>query len=126
LSRFLFLIIGQLKETVTDPAIFRKLAAYWEDSFMKDMARLRVKPPTTLTRVTDYVEEIVTFVEKIISNGFAYDGGDGNVWFDKMAFDGSAIKDDEWKHEYAKLAPWNRGNKAMLAEGEGWHPALYI
>lgn len=86
---------------------------------MKDMARLRVKPPTTLTRVTDYVEEIVTFVEKIIENGFAYDGGDGNVWFDKNAFDNSPIKGDEWHHEYAKLAPWSKGNKALLAEGEG-------
>jgi len=109
----------QFKHTVSDPAIFRQLAAYWEDSFMNDMARLHVKPPTTLTRVTDYVEEIVTYIEKIVSNGFAYDGGDGNVWFDKTAFDGSPTSDAEKKHEYAKLAPWSRGNKALLAEGEG-------
>lgn len=86
---------------------------------MEDMARLRVKPPTTLTRVTDYVPEIVTFVEKILSNGFAYATTDGNVWFDKAAFDGSKLKESDLKHEYAKLAPWSRGNKALLAEGEG-------
>ncbi|KAG8832947.1 hypothetical protein FRC17_000276 [Serendipita sp. 399] len=109
----------KLKHTVSDPAIFRALAAYWEDSFMADMARLRVKPPTTLTRVTDYVEEIVTFVEKIIANGFAYSGEDGNVWFDTAAFDGSTREGLEHKHEYAKLAPWSKGNKNLLAEGEG-------
>jgi cysteinyl-tRNA synthetase len=86
---------------------------------MADMARLRVKPPTTLTRVTDYVEDIVTYIEKIIANGFAYDGGDGNIWFDKTAFDGSPTSDMNKKHEYAKLAPWSKGNKALLAEGEG-------
>lgn len=107
----------ELKHTVSDPAIFRSTAAFWEDSFMADMARLRVKPPTTLTRVTEYVPEIVTFIEKIIANGFAYSGEDGNVWFDKAAFDGAPTQ--EWKHEYAKLAPWSRGNKALLAEGEG-------
>lgn len=83
------------------------------------MARLRVKPPSTLTRVTDYVQEIVEYVEKIISNGYAYDGKDGNVWFDKTAFDGAQKKGDGWAHEYAKLAPWSRGNQALLAEGEG-------
>jgi len=70
---------------------------------MRTWLAFRFKPPTTLTRVTDYVEEIVTFVEKIISNGFAYDGGDGNVWFDKTAFDGSAIKDDEWSTNMLNL-----------------------
>lgn len=89
---------------------------------MDDMARLRVKPPTTLTRVTDYVPEIVTFVEKILANGFAYATPDGNVWFNKAAFDGSTIKGGDMKHEYAKLAPWSRGNKALLAEGEGKLP----
>jgi cysteinyl-tRNA synthetase len=86
---------------------------------MNDMARLRVRPPTTITRATEYVEQMVTFIEKVVSNGFAYDGGDGNVWFDKTAFDGAAIKNGDLKHEYAKLAPWSRGNKALLAEGEG-------
>jgi len=90
---------------------------------MDDMARLRVKPPTTLTRVTDYVPQITEFVQGIIDNGFAYAGGDGNVWFDKAAFDGALVQGTGGKHElkhvYAKLAPWSKGNKSLLAEGEG-------
>lgn len=86
---------------------------------MDDMARLRVKPPTTLTRVTDYVPQIADFVQRIVDNGFAYAGGDGNVWFDKTAFDGALVQGSELKHEYAKLAPWSKGNKGLLAEGEG-------
>ena len=53
----------QHKTTVTDPAIFRKLAAYWEGKFFEDMARLRVLEPDVVTRVTEYVPENVAFVE---------------------------------------------------------------
>jgi cysteinyl-tRNA synthetase len=113
---------GQKGHTVSDPAVFRQLAAYWEGEYFKDMHRLHVERPTTLTRVSEYVPEIVTFVERIIGNGFAYEDsgpGDGkkNVWFDTRAFDGA--EESKVKHSYAKLAPWSKGNKELLEEGEG-------
>jgi cysteinyl-tRNA synthetase len=49
--------------TPLPPIIFRQLAAYWEGRFFDDMDRLRVLRPSTLTRVTEYVPEVVTFVE---------------------------------------------------------------
>ncbi|THH29629.1 hypothetical protein EUX98_g4562 [Antrodiella citrinella] len=58
--------------TVTDHSIFRSTAAYWEGEFFKDMQRLRVRDPDTLTRVTEYVPEIVSFVEGIVKNGYGY------------------------------------------------------
>lgn len=97
---------------MTDPAISRKLSAYWEGKFFEDMARLRVREPDTLTRVTEYVPEIVTFVEGIISNGFAYEA-EGSVYFNTSAFD----KSDG--HDYAKLEPWSKNNRDLLEEGEG-------
>jgi cysteinyl-tRNA synthetase len=45
------------------PIIFRQLAAYWEGRFNEDMDRLRVLRPSTTTRVTEYVPEVVAFVE---------------------------------------------------------------
>ncbi|KAF7985093.1 hypothetical protein HWV62_8979 [Athelia sp. TMB] len=102
----------KFKSTVTDPLVFRSLAAYWEDQFFKDMARLRVRGPDTLTRVTEYVPEIVTFVEKIISNGYGYEH-EGSVYFDTGAFDNAD------GHHYAKLEPWSKGNRELLEEGEG-------
>ena len=101
-----------MKHTVADPSIFRALAAFWEDQFFKDMDRLRVRRPDTLTRVTEYVTEIVEFVKRIMENGYAYEH-EGSVYFDTAIFDSSE------KHSYAKLEPWSKGNRELLAEGEG-------
>ncbi|KAH7924212.1 cysteinyl-tRNA synthetase [Leucogyrophana mollusca] len=100
------------KDTVSDPSIFRSLAAHWEGEFFKDMERLRVREPDTLTRVTEYVPEIAEFVQGIIKNGYAYEF-EGSVYFDTRAFDSSE------GHDYAKLEPWSKGNRELLEEGEG-------
>ncbi|EJF65018.1 cysteinyl-tRNA synthetase [Dichomitus squalens LYAD-421 SS1] len=102
----------QSGSTVNDHAIFRSLAAYWETEFFKDMRRLRVRDPDTLTRVTEYVPEIVDFVEGIVKNGYGYEV-EGSVYFDTRAFDRSD------NHSYAKLEPWSKGNSELLEEGEG-------
>lgn len=114
----------QKGSSVSDPAIFRTLAAYWEKLFFDDMARLHVEPPTTLTRVSEYVPEIATFVEGIINNGYAYETEDGSVYFDTKRFDGakgkgSAEAGSDWCHTYAKLEPWSKGNRDLLLDGEG-------
>lgn len=102
---------------MTDPAIPRSLAAFWEGQFFKDMARLRVREPNTITRVTEYVPEIVAFVEKIIRNGYAYES-EGSVYFDTKAFDNAD------GHDYAKLEPWSKGNRELLEDGEGTNASL--
>ncbi|CAE6436001.1 unnamed protein product [Rhizoctonia solani] len=96
----------------------RALSTYWERAFMRDMDRLGVQRPDTLTRVTEYVPEIVAYVEKIVSRGWAYEAG-GSVYFDVRAYDGVKGKDKDWEHVYAKLQPHSKNNTALLEEGEG-------
>lgn len=80
------------------------------------MDRLHILRPDRLTRVSEFVPEIVSFVEKIQDRGFAYEA-QGSVYFDVAKFDGA--EGDGFRHEYAKLAPTKKGNKALLDEGEG-------
>ena len=96
---------------------------------MEDMRALRVQPPDLLTRVTEFVPEIVRFIEKVVSRGFAYEA-DGSVYFDTQAFDGAVNgrehgdDDKELKHWYLKLEPWSKSNNDRAEEGEG--VCLYV
>lgn len=100
------------------------------------MKALGIRTPDVLTRVSEYVPEIIEMVQKIIANGYALvlqtqfipqlltllcisyvakEGTDGpkSVYFDTAAF--TTAK----QHHYGKLEPWSIGNNKLLAEGEG-------
>ncbi|KAI8096767.1 cysteinyl-tRNA synthetase [Halteromyces radiatus] len=97
---------------VNDPKIFRDLPAYWEDAYFQDMEALKVRKPDIQTRVSEYVPEIIEYVQKIIDNGYAYEA-QGSVYFDTNKYDGHD------GHHYAKLEPWSKGNTALIEDGEG-------
>ena len=74
------------------------------------MRALNIRDPDVLTRVTEYVPEIVQFVEKLIENGYGYESN-GSVYFDSARY----IE----QHDYPKLDPKKLDNKALMDEGEG-------
>lgn len=89
---------------------FTEIARHFENSFMDDMKALNVELPDALTRVSEYVEEIVAYIQQIIDNGYAYESN-GSVYFDVTAF--------KLDHSYPKLEPTNAKNIDLLQEGEG-------
>uniref|UniRef100_A0AAX7SUD7 Cysteine--tRNA ligase, cytoplasmic n=1 Tax=Astatotilapia calliptera TaxID=8154 RepID=A0AAX7SUD7_ASTCA len=101
----------QFGSHVTENSIFSLLPKYWEEDYHKDMKALNVLPPDVLTRVSEYVPEIVEFVRKIVSNGYGYESN-GSVYFDTLKFDSSP------QHSYAKLVPEAVGDQKALQEGE--------
>jgi cysteinyl-tRNA synthetase len=96
--------------------IFNNLSRREEKMFFEDMHGLNVLDPDVLTRVTEYVPKIVTFIERIVTNGFAYpvqETKDGSsVYFDVEKFEGSG-------KPYARLDPWNKESQRLRDEGEG-------
>uniref|UniRef100_W5KF71 Cysteine--tRNA ligase, cytoplasmic n=1 Tax=Astyanax mexicanus TaxID=7994 RepID=W5KF71_ASTMX len=103
---------SQFGSQVTENSIFSLLPKYWEGEYHKDMDALNVLPADVLTRVSEYVPEIVEFVKKILDNGYGYESN-GSVYFDTAKFDASS------GHSYAKLVPEAVGDQKALQEGEG-------
>ncbi|KAI8933453.1 hypothetical protein NX059_010067 [Plenodomus lindquistii] len=97
----------------SDHTVFTKLTQKYEARFNEDMRSLNVLDPDVVTRVTEYGDQIVKFVEKIVDNGFAYKTSDGSVYFDIDSFEKVP------GNHYARLEPWNRGDKGLQADGEG-------
>ncbi|XP_063240086.1 cysteine--tRNA ligase, cytoplasmic isoform X2 [Bacillus rossius redtenbacheri] len=98
--------------TVDDNAIFSQLPKHWEADFHKDMDDLNVLRPDVLTRVSEYIPEIIAYIEKIVEKGLAYEAN-GSVYFNVGAFDS---RDG---HHYAKLVPEAYGDAKSLQDGEG-------
>jgi cysteinyl-tRNA synthetase len=100
------------QDQIFDNDVFAQFARKWENEYFKDMTALNVLPPDVLTRVSEYVPEIVDYIVKIIDNGYAYESN-GSVYFDVLKYKNSS------NHSYAKLVPEAVGDMKILMEGEG-------
>mmetsp|Transcript_17567 Transcript_17567/g.28751 ORF Transcript_17567/g.28751 Transcript_17567/m.28751 type:complete len:803 (+) Transcript_17567:76-2484(+) len=100
---------------VTDHSVFNAHARQYEREFMEDMTALGIREPDVLTRVTEYVPQIIAFVETIIEKGLAYKSN-GSVYLSLDSFQDAG-------HNYRKLSPAGPGGAATsaaeMAEGEG-------
>ena len=102
-------IIQKSKEQKKD---FSEFAKYWEDKFFKDMEALNIMYPNYITRVSEYIPEIISFIEVIIKNGYAYEKN-GSVYFDIEQY-------KKGNHLYGKLVPQDKNqNLEALQEAEG-------
>ena len=90
---------------------FRELASKYEAEFIEDMIALGIQLPDISTRVSEYIPEIVSYIETLISKGAAYESN-GSVYFSVADFEKAG-------HKYGKLVPEQIGNEKLLAEGEG-------
>ena len=95
--------------TAEDHAIFREHATRFESLFHEDMDALGVRPPTILTRVSEYVPQVVAYIQGIEAKGFAY-ASKGSVYFDAQAFAKAGFT-------YRKLEPMARDAWDTLKAG---------
>jgi cysteinyl-tRNA synthetase len=96
---------------VNDHAIFNAHSRKWEKAYLEDMEMLNVKEPDILTRVTENIPCIVTFVDKIVQKGLAY-VSNGSVYLSIDAFKKAG-------HSYRKLKPGRDATADEMAESEG-------
>ncbi|AIF69738.1 cysteinyl-tRNA synthetase [Palaeococcus pacificus DY20341] len=132
-------IIRRANETGEDP---KKLADKFMHYFLEDMAALKVKPADIYPRVTEHIQEIISFVEKLEEKGYAYEGSDG-VYFEVKKFKdygklgkinleeltaGARVEPGEGKKNPEDFALWKKAKpgepkwESPWGEGRpGWH-----
>ena len=96
----------------SDYSIFSKVSRKYEERFWKDLRSMNCLPVSEVTRVTEYIPQIVDFIKKIQENGFAYATSDGSVYFDIESFEAA-------NNKYPRLEPWSRNDTGLQADGEG-------
>jgi cysteinyl-tRNA synthetase len=76
------------------------------DAFFDDLAKLSIEPAEHYPAATDYISEMIAIIETLFEKGYAYQSGDGSVYYsiDKFA-------------EYGKLARLDR---------EGMRPGVRV
>ncbi|MFI5284391.1 MAG: cysteine--tRNA ligase [Candidatus Dormibacterales bacterium] len=62
-----------------------EIANHYTATFMEDAARLNIRRAAQFPRATAYIGEMLSLIERLISNGHAYEV-DGNVYYDITTF----------------------------------------
>ena len=102
---------------------FEDYADHWERDFFSVMKRMNIRPPGILSRVTEYIPEILDFVEAIYQNGFAFES-DGSVYFDGIQFNketGTHIDEDD-SGLHTDKDPNSKYNFVLLKKAKPYEP----
>lgn len=126
----------------------KEFTEFFIEEFYKDQDKLNILPPTKYTKATDYVNEMVAIIEKLIEKGYAYKGDDGSIYFSiekdkdygklshldisKLKENASGrIKTDEYEkdniQDFALWKAWDKSDgdvfwETSLGKGRpGWH-----
>ncbi len=77
-------IINKARERGMDPI---EMAHYYAREYLRDMDSLRVRRANVIPKATRHMEEIISLIQRIMDNGYAYESG-GDVYFSVEKFSG--------------------------------------
>lgn len=126
-----------IKKAIDTKQDFRMVAKQFEHEFWLDMSSLNVDKPMIVTRVSEHINSIESFIKKLLDSDIAYTTIDGSVYFDttkfpaygklqKMQESGEASNDEKRnKMDFALWKSHKRGEPSWdVSWGEGrpgWH-----
>ena len=120
-----------------------QIAQYYTDLFFKDLERLNIDLPEIICKATDHIQEMLTFVKKLVENGYAYETSTA-IYFDVSKLDnygilsgidvrnqkaGARVEVDEEKRNPYDFALWIKAPENHLMKWDspwgpsypGWH-----
>ena len=128
-------MLSQAKVEKKDPF---EIARMYEESFHKDLALLNIKIAELYPRASESIDLMISMINELIAEGFAYIGSDRCVYFDAQSFESygqisgnrlDALKpghrfeysDEDGKHFHADWALWkNAGKRTQMVWDSPW------
>lgn len=119
------------------------IARFYEEAFLSDEKKLHILPAYKFTRATEYIDEMIKLIEKLIEKGYAYEV-DGSVYYEIDKFEkygqlsgnaldqlkiGARLEANPDKKKPYDLALWLKAGEEHLMKWEspwgvgypGWH-----
>lgn len=75
-------ILNSQKEGKT----LKEFTEFYTEAFMQDIKSLNILAPTKFTKATDYIDDMVKIIEKLMEKKLAYKSDDGSTYFDIRKF----------------------------------------
>lgn len=75
-----------IKRSIESEKDFMALSRHFESEFFEDMNKLNIREPYLRCKVTDYVPQIVQFIEKLIAKDNGYVTQDGLILINVLIF----------------------------------------
>lgn len=120
-------------------AAMHELSSHYIDAFYDDCDAMRILPPTTWSRASDYIKAQIRLIETLDGKGYTYETSDG-VYFDIEKYpgygrlgqidlaklkSGARVEVNSEKHHPADFAVWKKGLlgwDSRWGKGfPGWH-----
>ncbi len=126
----------------------KEFTEFYSEEFFKDIKSLNILSPSKFTKATDYIDEMVEIIKKLLDKGIAYKSPDGSVYYDIKKFKNygqlshlvlenqkenasGRIKSDEYEkdnaQDFALWKAWDENDGDVFWETElgkgrpGWH-----
>mgnify|MGYP003393352240 CR=1 FL=1 len=137
-----------IRDSQKENKTLKEFTEFYIKKFLKDIKSLNILNPTKFTKATDYIDEMVDIIKKLLKKGLAYKSEEASVYFNIRKFKNygklsglilenqkenasGRIKSDEYEKEnaqdFALWKAWNEqdGNvfwETKLGKGRpGWH-----
>jgi cysteinyl-tRNA synthetase len=120
-------------------ASMRELSDFFINAYYEDLGSLRILPPTTFSRASDYISEQIALIKTLEEKGYTYETSDG-LYFDISKFpaygrlgkinlnelqSGARVQENSEKKNQADFAVWKKGDlgwDSQWGKGfPGWH-----
>lgn len=120
-----------------------EIADFYTKAFFEDLEKLNIQKPEHIPKATDYIKEMIEFVQGLMQKGYAYETSDG-IYFDISKFEdygklsrinleeqiaGARVEVNEEKRNPYDFALWKKAPKEHIMQWQspwgmgypGWH-----